>query len=419
MKKFFSTLLSSTLISLSFYSQATTVGEIINPVEEFLKCDTNDPVKKQICSLVSDKVNEELTKVNLSFNNGSLVYKIEDGTDVHLSGGCTRSTSLKNSRLDIRLDQSANIDLSGNAVIEPVIFGLTLPVDIYARFDITDKFGVKAWPFGCKRYASDSYYADTSISTNSTLVAYLSLEPKYTVKDNEIIVMISPIFDILASTSMDINDLDLHGVSPFSGLLGALTIGPNTITQQMDDISHGEFVKGLFVTPTVDPLIETTTGAVLTDYTFNPIGLKILVKEISEIIADKKLHEKENKFISDTTAQIRAKITDALNLDSHGNAYFVFNLNNFHIQNVTQAHMNFINPPMHFVNPTLNGKTITGTTAVTATDSAINFCLAKGFDEVINLDIEDAVYGQCTYYVSGTRCTPYSPFKVKALTCAK
>ncbi len=53
-------------------SYAITLGELINPTEEFLECNDLQWPESVICEMVSKEVNSRLNDLNLS--NGSIIY---------------------------------------------------------------------------------------------------------------------------------------------------------------------------------------------------------------------------------------------------------------------------------------------------------------------------------------------------------
>ena len=349
-------LLSSLVFSSTSY--AITIGEILNPTQEFLNCNTTtNPTAQYFCLEIQERINRELEQANLSIKDGGLLYEVNDTRDRTLSSSCSRRTELKNTNLKAHLLSEASIDLSGNALSKPALFTVDMPVKASARIDLNDRLGkkiryVSGFPprvkSKCIRVGSDSYYAIGSASLRASLVILFSLEPQFAVTpQGDFIIKIEPIIDVNAAIDGAVTKFDIRGASPLASLYSRINSINNAAFSGIEAILNASSVEGLLNDGLVSPIIETTTeltyGALLTDYALgNPAGFDKLVETFINIAVDKEV-DKAQSEIDNITADLERQIAQALGLDSEGRAFYVFDAN-LAQQPVTQAHIDFIVP---------------------------------------------------------------------------
>jgi len=341
----------SLFVLLPNVSSALTLGEMLNPYDTyFANCNYSDANLQKVCSVVQTKVNDQLRNANLAINNGDLVYSFNQGMNNVLINSCTRTTTLKGTTTNATLSQSANITLKGNAISKPAIFGVTLPIKVYFRDDFQDTFGASISypsinPFDgmkskCVGIGSDSYYGDVTASTTATITAMLSLEPRYAISaSNHFVVQLKPVTDVSATVNNLQLNLDLHGVSPFANMLSLLVAPINAVNGQVEAISDGGNIKSIIASQNyaaIMSLASTTYGAVLTDYSVgNPLQIDSLVNSYLQNKASQILSGKAISLSNDMNSRLRAKLSQALNLDSEGKAIYAFD-RQFNSVEVTQ-----------------------------------------------------------------------------------
>ena len=349
MKKTIRRIVGGLAISLPLLSYGVTVGELQHPTRNFLDCDDASSGVKGLCIRVQNDINQRLANAGLSITRNALIFNRTENINREILSGCTRRTNLNNGSLRLKITDSADIDLSGSGTVsDPAIFALTLPVEVYSRFNLKDRLGVTYYDWKgdkkCRTVATDTYYADSLVNTEMQLSAFFSLEPRYAMSANgDHVIKIKPRFDLFGAVDAQIRDIDIHGASPLSGLLGSITATPNALNNQLDNIFNGGSVEEIFLGPVFEPLMETAIGALLTDYS---LGNPTLIDRVVELYAQELANEKvadANKRISDVTRSIEAKFKSALGLNSSGEAYFVFGPD-YRPKNVEQRHIDTIHP---------------------------------------------------------------------------
>lgn len=338
-------LLGSALASLSVSAHAITIGQFQNPAESFLDCENASSDLVVACQIAQQAINQKLAEANLYIESDGLVYRTVNTNNIRVKDSCSRRTTIKRQEFSLKLKNTASLRLSGNALSEPAVMALQLPVEAYARFDAKDEFGKKPPLASCIRYASDSYWGDGGVSVTANLFAMLSLEPKYKRgPTGEYIFALKPIFDLHASVNnVNIDNFDIHGANAFLNIWSAATSLSTDLTVTADSLLKGESVRRAFYDLGVSQLIGQSQSILLTDYALSNHGL---VRETIDLLvkasAAKGANNLNNSLDGIATAT-KAKIAAALNLDASGYTYLVLGPD-FRVRPVTDADKALVNP---------------------------------------------------------------------------
>lgn len=269
---------------------------------------------------------------------------------------CTRKTTITRSEIGIKIKKTVSLNLSGNVISKPAVVVLNLPIEVSARIDVHDDFGISV--FGptswwnpipkrhCVNVGSNNYYADGTVTATGKLLALLSLEPKYLKSpEGDYIIAIKPLFDIQASAgNAQVTQFDVHGASVLFNLFAAATSVSTATLNGVDALINGAAPIAVAQDMFVAPLLEHAEALVLTDYALgNPLDITRLTNLAILGEVNKQINSK-NGELADATAAIKAQIIGSLNLDAYGKAYFVFDSNGQQ-KPVTAYHIGLMNPP--------------------------------------------------------------------------
>jgi hypothetical protein len=322
-------------------SRAITLGEVLNPLQNyFADCDKGDPKLSQLCTLVQTSVNAKLQQAQLSIQNGDLVYSDSKPQGQVLTDSCEQTIILQNLSSSATLSSTASVTLSGNAISHPALFGLTLPVSVYARADMLDEVGasvpyIGGFPPRIKRHcvgiANDHFYADASASATAKLVLFLSLEPVYTLSPaNHFVIQLHPIVNVSVAVDGPTLNWGFHGLSPLTTIATGLVAPFNAFNDQLAATFGGGSVRSIFKAQTsaaVNTLLNSVVGALLTDEALgDPIGINALAHNYVQTMARDFAQVSAAAAQNAANTRLRAQIATALNLDANGNVTYAFDL---------------------------------------------------------------------------------------------
>lgn len=319
-------LLLSFTISLPSY--AITIGEIVNPAEEFLECKDLQWYEKVVCEIAADKFYGELNSRGISLSNGAVLFTLSPMVTprkVDTGHSCTHRMWIKDNQLKGHLASSGTLDLKGNTLSEPLIFYTNLPINLNAAINLKDWWGYRNIFGSCNKKASDTYQAKADVSTNITTRILVSLEPKLDILENgDYLITIAPISNARFSFPEVDFDYDFSGRSPFNGLLtimgnDLLMFGPIALTftvleAAVEGDSIGDALEQKLKTAGVDLALSSFQ-------TISELDVPLLADELEDMVQEAALDEiygAAEGFEMQLQKSIDAEIARALNLDSQG-----------------------------------------------------------------------------------------------------
>ena len=213
-------------------ASGTTLGDILDPFLEFFECRTGNAEEQLLCRVVRTRINDELAQANISIDANGILFGYDDPTHIKIDTGhsCTVTARIERRRASARLGRGATFDFRGNAISEPVLIGIKLPVSFDVIFNLKQSFGVRDPIFGCQGLGSDHYSASGSLSTDANIAVMFTLAPSLTFNaGGDLVLTIRPM--VRVATKLERTDVDLRisGVSPVSGVATALLAGPSTL----------------------------------------------------------------------------------------------------------------------------------------------------------------------------------------------
>ena len=320
-------------------SRAITLGEILNPLQNyFADCDKGDQNLSQVCTLLQSTVNAKLQQAHLSIQNGDVVYSDSKPQGQVLTDSCEQTIILQNLSSSATLYSTASVNLSGNAISRPALFGITLPVSVYGRADMLDEVGASVPYLGgfpprvkhhCIGIANDHFYADATASATAKLVLFLSLEPVYTISPaKHFVIQLHPIVNVSVAVDGPVFNWGFHGLSPLTTVTTALVTPFNAFNDQLTATFGGGSARSVFSAQTsaaVNTLLNSTVGVLLTDEALgDPIGMNALVRNYVQAMATNYAQVSAAAAQNAANIRLRAQVAAALNLDASGNATYAF-----------------------------------------------------------------------------------------------
>jgi hypothetical protein len=319
-------LLLSFTISLPSY--AITIGEIVNPAEEFLECKDLQWYEKVVCEIAAEKFYGELNSRGISLSNGAVLFTLSPMVTprkVDTGHSCTHKMWIQDNYLNGHLASSGTLDLKGNSLSEPLILYTDLPIDMSAVINLKEQWGNRIWFGGCNKHASDTYKAKADISTNITTRILVSLEPKLDILENgDYLITIAPISNVRFSLPEVDFDYRFSGRSPFNGLLTLMSndllfFGPIALTFTIFEAA----VEGDSIGDELEQKLKTAgADLVLGSFqTISELDVPLLVDELEDMVQEAaldKIYGAAEGFEMQLQKSIDAEIARALNLDSQG-----------------------------------------------------------------------------------------------------
>ncbi|WP_257463537.1 hypothetical protein [Archangium lipolyticum] len=344
-------------------ASGTTLGDILDPFLDFFECRTGSADEQLLCRAVRTRVNDELAQSNLSIDANGILFGYDDPTHIKVDTGhsCTVTARIERRRASARLGRGATFDFRGNAISEPVLIGIKLPVTLDVRFDLKQSFGARDL-FGCHGLGSDHYSASGSLNTDARIAVMFTLAPSLSVNaGGDLILTIRPM--VRVATKLERTDVNLRvsGVSPVSGVATALLAGPSTLLKGallFDFDKMGELFKNSALTDLALPIL------------LDPGPLGDAVFSVASKFAERQVDQRALAFGDDLQATLMNGLRRALKLDGEDKRVFVIRKDFASILRAQgeRADIYLATPPSDC---TFKGRTIAHGSAVTAYASAI------------------------------------------------
>jgi hypothetical protein len=307
------------IISLCFWlvftsenkAKAITVGEIIHGTE-YLDCESQNPDTIFACQTVLPLIQDAMAVFDLSLEKGELVFSIDPVKrpgPLKTGHSCSHTAHLKSNYAKVSFASDTGISLDLQSISSPMVLSMRVPIELYARFNMKEKWGRRNIFGKCKKIMSDTYYIDTKDSMDMNLLIFVSLEPKMQKLENgDLAVIIEPLVKIKFQLDDVEFDFDMHNKNPLNGMMSAVNGGLSTILKR-DGIKQLFLDVGLGMGQT----LLSIDSAILDDFIVN------LVSEIaSDVISG---------IDSDIEFYMERKLKDliafTLQLDENGQRIFV------------------------------------------------------------------------------------------------
>jgi len=332
--KFKTILLTFLLVfGISPSSHAITVGEIVNPLEDYLDCeDTNSGLEEIACSRFRDIINTELEQANLRLDNGGILFTQTDNTNRNLEGGCSSRTGLRSLTTRAKLLSSARLNLTGDSLSRPALFLVDLPVEASVDARLKTTYGTRIPFVGCRSYASDSFNGRGKARGRAKMSVFLSLEPRLTRRYERRgafgsrrgrwvnYLTIKPIVDVSATVDAKVERVRLSGTNPLFAAVGALAGIVGSQLRFNLSVLRGESfersIKRLFL----DRAIAEGQGLAYIDIA---LGGGHITNNVLTLIANYVAQEQiEDLNLSQVETDLEEDIKEALRLNSNGERSF-------------------------------------------------------------------------------------------------
>jgi hypothetical protein len=363
--------ITATMLTLSprgaeAQASGTTLGDILDPFLEFFECRTGSAEEQLLCRVVRTRINDELAQSNISIDASGILFGFDDPTHIKIDTGhsCTVTARIEHRRASARLGRGATFDFRGNAISEPVLIGIKLPVTFDVIFNVKQSFGARD-PFGCHGLGSDHYSANGSLSTDANVAVMFTLAPNLSFNaGGDLVLTIRPM--VRVATKLDRTDVNLRvsGVSPVSGVATALLAGPSTLLKGANAALLFDFdgIKEVFGINTV--LTDLALPLLLDP---GPLGGATL--GLASRFAVREADKRTLAFGDDLQATLMNGLRRALRLDGEDKRVFVIRRDFASIVQAQGEHADIYlpTPPS---NCTFDGRTIAHGSSVTAFASA-------------------------------------------------
>lgn len=296
----------------NFSKSAAAIVKQVSP--DVFSCDSADPVIRAVCKEGLGKFNSELSKAGISIDSGNFIFNYDDPDDESIPTGhsCTVRAEMQHKHISAKISSSSRLDISGNALTEPLAVRVELPVSLQARVDIKQRFGVRLIFGRCSTVGSDSYSLKASVGTVANIVVGFFLNPSLAVMDTgEYVLKIEPKLAVMSAISNTKLNFEVSGVSPVSGVLTRVLGFSSTVLKSATALLNGESVS------------EIVLRSIPFDFGVPVLlGIGILPQPIETSIWNQILKRRATKeakgFVEDLGDKLSATIGKALKLDSDG-----------------------------------------------------------------------------------------------------
>ncbi|KAK4466567.1 hypothetical protein QBC42DRAFT_326226 [Cladorrhinum samala] len=300
------------------------LSDILNPVIGFLECSQGDATVQLLCKLVAAKLNAALASANLRVDRSGLIFNYNDPTHIKIDTGhsCTVTAEITGSQANAALLADTSLSFSGNplSLSNPGLFVADLPVTLWAKSDIKQKFGARVLG-SCVGAGSDSFHVSGSLSTRANIAVLFTFAPSPIKRDaaGNYVLTIRPITKVAASLQSTDISFNISGVSFLNGLVTAVLGGTSSLLKAVTHIIKGDSLKAVWK-DVLRSVIDVTAGTLLA----TPFDL---LDNLVELLAGSWVEEK-TKGISTTYSgelekTLRTKVAAALGLDAKGERQFV------------------------------------------------------------------------------------------------
>lgn len=223
---------------------AAAVVKQVSP--DVFSCDSTDPVIRAICKEGLSRFNSELSNAGISIDSGNFIFNYDDSADESIPTGhsCTVRAEVQHKHISARISSSSRLDISGNALTEPLAIRVELPVSLQARVEIKQRFGVRLLFGRCSTVGSDSYSLKASVGTVANIVVGFFLNPSLAVMDTgEYALKIEPKVAVMSAISNTKLNFEASGVSPISAVLTHVLGFSSTLLKSATALLNGESVS--------------------------------------------------------------------------------------------------------------------------------------------------------------------------------
>eukprot|EP00892_Ulva_mutabilis_P000611 jgi/Ulvmu1/10550/UM065_0004.1 len=290
-------------------------------------CDGPPGEQNQACMLILQRINDDLTKEAVSISKDSIMYTYEDPKPEKINTGhsCSSTAQVRSKTATAKIGTDIDLDLSGDALSDPFMLKLEVPVDISASVRIKQRFGVRI--FGsCSNTASDSYTFKGSASTRAKVAVVVDLDPTFA-KTSEGNYQVS--IDPQVAVAADLEDVDLNlkvsGVSPLNAVATFIHGFSSTLARATTAIFTGDSVLQVF-----KDTVAFDIGV--------PVGLSVLGDPAGDIVLgiiekrlEREAQRKAQGFALELETSLMQKVRAALGVTGRGKRTFVISKDYLHI----------------------------------------------------------------------------------------
>lgn len=312
--------------------EAEEDGDGIGRTEQALTFDQlcgGGPRARVACALILTEVNQALAKQNLQLDNRGLVYNYDDRSGMRVGGSACSPLESTRRTAQVTLTRQTRLDLEGNALTQPLVFGFHLPVDLAVTAHMRQRNGFRI-PFGgCGNLPTDGYRINARASTEADVVVSFWLNPKF-VRESGLKYEISVEPELRVDAALEVPRLSTStsGVNPvsavyrgLSGLASFIGDAAETIIKghDFDELEQDLALAGLDI-----------ANLFLPDGPGNLIGQAR--DRVIRHLVDEQLKDREGAFVTDLEDKLRSKIAAALGLNAAGKRVFIVDLQRREVQ---------------------------------------------------------------------------------------
>ncbi|KAK4224192.1 hypothetical protein QBC38DRAFT_515517 [Podospora fimiseda] len=325
-------LLLPTFLGLTAATNTTTLqprgtihlSSILNPILSFLECSQSSPEIQLLCHLISLKLHSTLSGSNIQISRTALLFTYNDPTNLKIDTGhsCTVTAEITHSLANAALLSDTSLSFSGNplSLSNPALFVADLPVSLYAKSDIKQKFGSRVLG-KCISAGSDSFSVSGSLSTRANIAVLFTFAPSPIKRDSagNYILTIRPITKVAADLKNTDIKFNVSGVSFLNGLVTAVLGGTSSLLKAVTGIIKGDGLKAVWK-DVLASVVDVTAGTLL--------GMPFdTLDNLVELLANSWVEEKQKglstAYSGELEKNLRGKISEVLGLDAKGERQFV------------------------------------------------------------------------------------------------
>ena len=134
------------LVQVRSVAADVNLGGILKPILNFLDCKQGNDSVQLLCRLVAMKIHGPLVSASIRADASTILFTYNDPTNRKISTGhsCAVTADITNVDVSVKLLSAVTLDFSAKPfnLSDPIVFAAELPVELWARASIRQRFGV-------------------------------------------------------------------------------------------------------------------------------------------------------------------------------------------------------------------------------------------------------------------------------------
>lgn len=290
----------------------------------FYTCKSTSTDVRKICRIFGSYVDARLRKTTVTISRGGVLFSYADPTTSSIPTGhsCSLTAKRLSTNFYANFDTSRLIKIEGNALKEPLVTTIRLPVRTEFRSVIRYRFGFRF--FGrCKRYGRDTSTVYGGLSTESKVVLAFSLNPTITrISRTTYMVSIEPRAVILFDLDNTNIHLNIKGRSILTQIWISVTAKFRIGLKAVEQIFRGKSLKSTLKGILRRYALNIGHVLVLSWFDVPSVLRRYVLKVLSKKVIERRAEKAAQKLGKDQEDRINDELKRIFRTNSQGKTSF-------------------------------------------------------------------------------------------------